>query len=220
MEMKCRKCGKSSVKNGRIKSSRKQRYYCNNCNESFVEYYDRKAFRYRTNIKLIKLLKEGNGIRGIARYLEISPKTVISRIKVIANSIDRPIILKGRTYEMDEMYTYIGKKVNRVCIAYAIERKTRTVVGYSVGRRNLKTLRVVSDSLILSDAMEVRTDKLNLYKTLMPGNIHHVKRRGINYIERKNLTLRTHLKRLNRRTIAYSKSLIILNAILKIYFWG
>ncbi|WP_343791129.1 IS1 family transposase, partial [Wandonia haliotis] len=39
-------------------------------------------------------------------------------------------------------------------------------------------------------------------------------------IERKNLTLRTHVKRLNRRTICYSKSLLTLSAIMRIYFWG
>ena len=58
-----------------------------------------------------------------------------------------------------------------------------------------------------------------IYLGLVPKELHHVKRRGINRIERMNLTLRTHLKRLNRRTIAYSKSLLVLTAILKIYFW-
>ncbi|WP_255539589.1 IS1 family transposase [Flavobacterium sp. CLA17] len=38
-------------------------------------------------------------------------------------------------------------------------------------------------------------------------------------MERKNLTLRTHLKRLNRRTICFSKSLVVFTAVLKIYFW-
>ncbi|WP_371414537.1 hypothetical protein [Flavobacterium sp. YO12] len=33
------------------------------------------------------------------------------------------------------------------------------------------------------------------------------------------MTLRTHLKRLNRCTICSSRSLAVFNAILKIYFW-
>ncbi|HMW09684.1 MAG TPA: transposase, partial [Bacteroidia bacterium] len=32
--------------------------------------------------------------------------------------------------------------------------------------------------------------------------------------------LRTHLKRLNRRTICFTRSAIMLFACLKIYFWG
>ncbi|WP_394801047.1 IS1 family transposase [Niabella ginsengisoli] len=46
------------------------------------------------------------------------------------------------------------------------------------------------------------------------------KKFGTNHIERYNLSLRTHLKRLARRSICFTKSLKILQAILKIYFWG
>jgi insertion element IS1 protein InsB len=182
--------------------------------------YIRKSFEYDLDERLVTLLKESCGIRSISRILGIAPKTVIAKIKRIADKLERPMILKGRSYEMDEMYTYIGNKDRRICIAYAIDRKTRETVGYSVGRRSLTTLRLVTETLVLSDAIEIRTDRLNLYRTLIPKDIHHVKRRGINYIERKNLTLRTHIKRLNRRTIAYSKSMLVLTAILKIYFWS
>jgi IS1 family transposase len=218
--MNCKKCGDTSVRNGKVKSTGTQRYYCKRCNRSFIEIYTRKSFEYDLDERLVALLKESCGIRSISRILGISPKTVIAKIKRIADKLERPMILKGCSYEMDEMFTYIGNKDQRVCIAYAIDRNTRDVVGYSVGRRNLKTLRIVTETLVLSDAKEIGTDRLNLYRTLIPKEIHHVKRRGINYIERKNLTLRTHIKRLNRRTIAYSKSLIVLSAILKIYFWS
>jgi len=220
MKIYCKLCGKSAVKNGTIKSTGVQRYYCKSCNRSFIENYVRKSFEHDLNIRLASLLKEGCGTRSISRILGISPETVTNKIIKIASSIVRPMILKGRTYEMDEMYTYIGNKENRICIAYAIDRKSKNVVSYSVGRRNLKTLRVVTESLILANASEIRTDRLNLYKTLIPFEIHYVKQRGINHIERKNLTLRTHIKRLNRRTIAYSKSILVLSAILKIYFWS
>ncbi|WP_413614209.1 hypothetical protein [Flavobacterium sp. N2013] len=33
------------------------------------------------------------------------------------------------------------------------------------------------------------------------------------------MSLRTQLKRLNRRSICFSKSLIILSVVLRIYFW-
>nr|WP_307462315.1 IS1 family transposase [Chryseobacterium sp. SORGH_AS_0447] len=50
--------------------------------------------------------------------------------------------------------------------------------------------------------------------------MHSTKRFGTNTIERLNLTIRTHLKRFNRRTICFTESKIILKAILKIYFWA
>lgn len=217
--MECRKCKGLSIKNGKVKSNGKQRFVCKICRISFVEEYSNNACRTDINNQLIVLTKEGVGIRGIARILKISPTTVLERILVISAQIKKPPIPFGRSYEVDEMMTFIGNKNNRICVTYALDRKTRDVVSFSVGRRNQRTLRQLVNTLILSEAKEIRTDKCPLYPSLIPPEIHHVKQRGINYIERKNLTLRTHLKRLNRRTLAYSKSLLVLSAILKIYFF-
>ena len=56
--------------------------------------------------------------------------------------------------------------------------------------------------------------------TLIPSNIHSTRPFGTNHIERIHLNLRTHLKRLNRRSIGFSRSQTLLTASLKIYFWG
>lgn len=50
--MKCKKCGLDSVKNGHIKSTGQQRYYCKICNRSFVENYIRKSFEHDLNERL------------------------------------------------------------------------------------------------------------------------------------------------------------------------
>lgn len=55
---------------------------------------------------------------------------------------------------------------------------------------------------------------------LIPETIHQTGRNRTNKIERMNLTLRTHLKRLNRKTICFSKSEEMLNSSLSIYFWS
>lgn len=217
--MNCKKCETKSVKNGIVKSNGKQRFLCKKCRYSFISSYTRKSYERGCDEKIIRLLREGCGTLGIGRILLISPKTVTSKILKIADSIQQPPIVFGREYEVDELITYVGCKDRRVCVVYALDRKTKNVVSFAVGRRNKTTLRMVINSLILSDAQEIRTDKLNLYQTLVPEGIHHVKQRGINFIERNNLTLRTHIKRLNRRTIAFSKSLLVLVAVMRIYFW-
>ena len=66
----------------------------------------------------------------------------------------------------------------------------------------------------------IYTDGLGMYQKLIPESNHKIHRRCTNHIERQNLTLRTHLKRLNRRTICYSKSITMLYVVVKIYFWG
>jgi insertion element IS1 protein InsB len=125
----------------------------------------------------------------------------------------------GKTYQVDELFTYIGNKKNKVCIAYSLEAETGEVIDIVVGRRNKTNLNKIISTLVLSNAVKITTDKLNIYRELIPRDIHSTKFRGTNAIERRNLDLRTHLKRLNRKTICYSKSLAVLTAIVKIYFW-
>ncbi|MEQ9263102.1 MAG: IS1 family transposase [Owenweeksia sp.] len=216
---RCPVCRSVSIKNG-TQPNGKQRYLCKDCKKSFQIKYQNKAYEHRINQEISSYLKEGVGIRSISRILEISASTVLKRIKQISSQIKRPAIPLNKEYEMDELCTYIGNKNRRMWIAYAIRKDTREVVDFRVGRRNNRTLGKVIDTLTLSSATKIYTDKLNIYQNLIAKAIHKVKNRGINYIERKNLTLRTHLKRLNRKTICYSKSIAMLTACLKIYFWS
>ncbi len=85
----CPNCHKESVKNGF--QNNKQRYKCKSCNKRFQLNYNYKAYNSGTN-KLIKsLLKEGCGIRSISRIINISSKTVLSRMLKIANEIKIPV---------------------------------------------------------------------------------------------------------------------------------
>ncbi|MFM9943894.1 MAG: IS1 family transposase [Bacteroidia bacterium] len=162
----------------------------------------------------------GVGIKGMSELLSLSANTVLKRIISIANKIKKPIISLKQKYEVDEMRTFVGNKNNQTWIVYGINSKTKEVADFSVGRRTNRTLNKVISTLLLSEASQLITDKLSNYGFLIPKDIHNTKNRGTNHIERKNLTLRTHLKRLNRKTICFSKSKIILSACLKIYFWG
>uniref|UniRef100_UPI00166D2F5C IS1 family transposase n=1 Tax=Aquaticitalea lipolytica TaxID=1247562 RepID=UPI00166D2F5C len=67
---------------------------------------------------------------------------------------------------------------------------------------------------------KIYTDRLNVYPSLIPKSIHRRFQYCTNKIERMNLTLRTHIKRLSRKTICFSKSEKYLEAHLKIYFWS
>lgn len=218
---KCSKCvdeGKV-IKNGKTKNG-KQRYKCKRCRKSFVGNYSYKAYESGINDWVVSLLKESAGIRSISRLLGISTKTVMLRILGISKNVVLPMIPLGKSYEVDEMCTYIGNKSRRRYIAYSLRVDTREVLRFAIGTRTLKHLHKVIEPLLLSNAKRIHTDKLREYGSLIPGKTHRTKKNGTNHIERMNLTLRTHLKRLNRRTICYSKSLAMLVACLKIYFWG
>lgn len=160
------------------------------------------------------------GIRSIARVLTISATTILKRIITIARTVTKPVINKGKIYEVDEINTFIKRKSKKIWIAYALERASKAVINFRIGARTNKTLFYVLKNLTHSNAKQIYTDGLKNYKYLIDQKIHYVVRYGTNHIERNNLTLRTHLKRLNRRTICFSRSLVILAAVLKIYFWG
>lgn len=206
------------VKNGITRNS-KQQFLCKNCRRRFVGSYCYKAYHPQLNNYIVKLTKEGLGIRSTARVLRISATTLLKRIVAVAAAISVPIIAKGKTYEVDELRTYVKKKNRPIWIVCAYQRESRSVVSFCTGLRTNKTLNVVLKTLCFAKAERIYTDGLKNYRFLVGQKLHGTKRFSTNRIERANLNLRTHLKRLGRRTICFSRSLAVLNAILKIYFF-
>ena len=218
--LKCVCCSSNLiVKNGKTRKG-KQRFICKECSKSFIQDYTYNACKPTTNKQIILFTKEGLGIRSTARVLKISVTTLLKRIISISKSIEQPPIVKGKTYEVDEMRTFIGKKSLLRWIVYALDRESKAVVSFNVGRRTNKTLKSVIRSLELANARRIYTDKLKNYRYLIAKKLHITSMYTTNHIERHNLSVRTHLKRLNRKTICFSRSLAVLMAVLRIYFWG
>lgn len=216
--MKC-ECKSRIIKNGKTANG-SQRYKCTSCKKQFQCSYRYKACIETISKKIVTLLREGCGIRSIARILRISTNTVQRRIIQLANCLKKPKVRFHSQYEVDELNTYVGNKTNRYWVAYALRKEDGQVVDLKVGRRTNRTLKPLFETLTISKARTIYTDKLVNYRTLIDPKIHKTKNRGTNHIERQNLTLRTHLKRLNRRTLCYSKSLTMLRACIVVYFWG
>lgn len=218
--MNCKKCHTSDcIKRGVRKG--KQRYYCKKCNINFQESYTYLAYENTTNLFLKSMLKEGCGVRSIARILNISKNTVLSRMLKISKQIKVPDFNKlGCKFEVDEMWTFIKRKEDFTWITYALERETRNVITFFVGRKTKENIRPLIDKILLLEPNRIYTDRLNIYPGIIPKEIHRRFQYCTNRIERNNLTLRTHIKRLSRKTICFSKNKVYLDAHLKIYFWG
>ncbi|MBL7705484.1 MAG: IS1 family transposase [Taibaiella sp.] len=219
----CPYCFSHCINHGSSSSGNK-RYRCKSCKRTHSKVYTLNACKQSIAEKVTSLLKEGCGIRSIGRILRISAVTVLRKIKAIAKQLKKPLISFGKEYEMDELCTFVKRKSRKRWIVYAIRKDTKQVVDFTIGSRTNSTLKKVTDTLILSKAVKVFTDKLpnyrSFYRSLLPNSIHSTKYRGTNHIERKNLTLRTHLKRLSRRTICFSKNMVMLHACLMIYFFS
>ncbi|PQJ80285.1 IS1 family transposase [Polaribacter porphyrae] len=218
--MNCTKCTSSNViRKG--KQNNQQRHYCKNCNKYFQSDYTYKAYQPNTNKLVVSLLKESCSNRGISRVLNISKNTVLSRMLKISKQIKVPYFNKlGCKFEVDEMFIKItnGKKQN--WLIYAIEQKTRSVIGFRIGGRNKDNLQSVVHKVLLLNPSRIYTDKLNIYPSIIPKEIHKQFQYCTNRIERMNLNLRTHIKRLSRKTICFTRNQEYLEAHLRIYFWG
>lgn len=133
--MKCKKCKGFAVKNSK-QSNGKQRYYCSVCKHSFQRSYTYKAYKTDINKNIYRFLTESVGVTATARLLSISKTTVIKRIKHMASLIVKPIINeKHQYYELDEMRVIVGYKLKEAWVIYAINRHTKKIVDYIVGRR-------------------------------------------------------------------------------------
>jgi insertion element IS1 protein InsB len=216
--MRCHHCSHLCNKAGYY-PNQEQRYKCITCNKYQKQHYTYTGCNKHIDQQIVLLTNEGCGIRSISRILNISTNKVLQTIRKIAKQAQYKSISTHREYELDEMCTYIKTKTNLYWVVYAIDRETRVVVAFKVGKRNNKTLKFVIDTLLFSKAKKIYTDKLKQYRYLIPDTLHDTTQYKTNRIERKNLSIRTHLKRLSRRTLCFSKSKTMLESCLSIYFW-
>ncbi|TXK78898.1 IS1 family transposase [Mesonia sp. K4-1] len=218
--MDCKNCNSSNcIKKG--KRNDKQRYFCKDCNLSFQLDYEYNAYKPQTNMLIKSLLKEGCGVRSISRIMNISSKTVLSRILKISKQAKVPNFnTLGCKFEIDEMWTYVKQKKDFTWITYVIERESKTVIDFFIGRKSINNIKPLINKVLLLQPNKIYTDRLNIYPSMIPKEIHRRFQYATNKIERMNLTLRTHIKRLGRKTICFSKKTLYLEAHLKIYFWG
>jgi len=217
--MECKNCKGLCIKKGC--QNRRQRYYCEIC-----KLYQLKTYVYpRCNTQveelIVKLNNEGVAISGIARITGFSKSHIVNKIRQIAERITAPVLQEcQQTYEVDEMHAVVKGKGRQCYITYALNKVTKQVIDFVVGGRTRENIGKVIDSLMPFNPKKICTDHLRVYNGLVEKDIHVSNRYQINHIERFNLTLRTHLKRLCRRTICFSRSSEMLDCCLRIYFWS
>lgn len=164
---------------------------------------------------------EGMSISSMARLTGMSKSNVVNWIRKLGGWVQKPVIMEDKQkYQIDEMSVTVAKKRNYQYVIYAINKNSGRVVDLCVGGRTIENIYKVVNKVLKLNPARVSTDKLGIYTTLIPDKIHRTFPYNINVIERNNLTLRTNLKRLGRKTICYSKTKEMLECSLKIYFWG
>ena len=206
------------VKNGTT-SNRKQKYLCRPCRRQFITRYSYQGCRTEIRSLIVPMTLNGSGIRDITRVLRVSINTVLKEIRRAATDLLEPQPpARLADVEVDEMWSFVEKKKNQRWLWYAFAPKTKQVIGYVRGRRTDATCQLLLDKLAGCQITRFYTDRWESYEKLIPEHRHWIGKAGTQRIERNNLTIRTRLKRWQRRTICFSKSEEMDDAVLKLFF--
>ncbi len=207
----CPQCSYSHkiVKNGHNRDG-KQNYKCKNCKVQFLHNSDKK---YRGSIKeylmiAISMLKRGIGIRDISECLKISKNTVLR----LLNSTDiklAPLQNKYKELQIDELWSYVKHKGNKVWLIYAVCAETKEVVAYAFGKRNAATVKRLYKQ-ISEAGIEVEKfcfDNWKAFSQILKEENIEIGKQHTTLIEGINCHLRHRISRLARRTCCFSKKL-------------
>jgi transposase-like protein/IS1 family transposase len=195
--MNCPNCGESAQRFGKTRDGQ-QRYKCLECRKTFS---DPKALAgIATDLKTaafaLQLLLEGTSVRATSRLTGLDKNTIL-RIMVQAGEqcfqflADTMQNLKATDIQCDEVWSFVAKKertaffqnAGKGCgdayIFTAIERSTKLLFCFHVGRRSAEDAALFADKLALccSDSIRphVSTDGYNPYHTAIPAAFgHHV----------------------------------------------
>lgn len=108
--------------------------------------------------------------------------------------------------EADEQWSFVRRKGNQRWLFYAYDRIRKRVLAHVFGPRNALTLQRLLALLSQFNIAFCMTEAWPVYRTLLASTSHVISKKYTQRIERHNLSLQTHLKRLARRTICFSKS--------------
>ena len=114
--------------------------------------------------------------------------------------------------QLDEMWSFVGKKQNKQWIWLALDADTREIVGVWIGDRSRSSAKKLWQSLpsVYRQCAVCYTDFWEAYAQVLPSKRHKAvgKETGkTSYIERFNNTLRQRVGRLVRKTLSFSKEL-------------
>jgi insertion element IS1 protein InsB len=121
------------------------------------------------------------------------------------------------TAEADEFWSFVGRKSNQRWTWYAMDKSSGIVLAWHNGNRTDADLKKLLGYLENMPIDIYYTDDWGSYARNLPEYKHRTGKDMTWRIERKNLNFRTHIKRLNRKTICYSKSEDIHDNVIGMY---
>jgi insertion element IS1 protein InsB len=212
-----------------------QRYRCNerDCPRTiFLLQYQDKGHLPAVKQQIVDMTLKGSGVRDIVRVLGVSSATVMEVRKTKAPAVQQvnekllhtldpaqvDIILRQvEQAEMDEMWSFVGSKRQQRWLWHAIDHHTGQSVAYVFGAREDATFLELQDLLAPFGITHFYTDGWGTYRRHLDPSTHTVGKQHTQKIERKHLTLRARIKRLARKTICFSRSILMHDLVIGLF---
>jgi IS1 family transposase/transposase-like protein len=217
-EIACPRCSSRNIKKNGTTANRKQKYRRKDCCRQFITDYTYRGRQHLICALIVPMTMNSSGIRDIARLLSVSTNTVLKTIRQHAAQIAEPRVPPPiKELEIDEFWSFIKDKSRQCWCWHGLNRATTRIAAYVLGRRTDRSCRQLVEKLSGCAVERFYTDDWQSYAKTLPPEQHTVSKAETLNIERHNLNFRTHLKRLHRRTICFSKSDEMHAAVIKLY---
>ena len=115
------------------------------------------------------------------------------------------------------MQSFVAKKAYSRWLWHAIDHKTRTILAFVLGTREDRIFLKLKKLLKPFGITKFYTDNLRTYERNLEVCQRIVSKYKMQKIERKHLTLRTRIKRLQRKTICFSKRTQMHDLVIGLY---
>jgi insertion element IS1 protein InsB len=119
--------------------------------------------------------------------------------------------------EVDEMWSYVGNKTQQRWLWHAIDHRTGVILAYVLGQRQDEVFLQLKALLSPFGLQHFYTDAAEVYNRHLASAQHTVGKQFTQKIERKHLTLGTRIKRLVRKTICFSKSILLHDIVIGLF---
>jgi insertion element IS1 protein InsB len=119
--------------------------------------------------------------------------------------------------EADEMWSYVQRKSQQRWLWHAINHQTGAILAYVLADHKDPAFRQLKALLEPFGISQYYTDAWGAYDRHLEPAIHTVGKRHTQKIERKHLTLRTRIKRLARKTICFSKTILMHDTVIGLF---
>lgn len=233
--VECPDCQSTEVTRYGKQPNGEQRYRCHNkeCPRTiFLLHYHDKGRLPEVKQQIVDMTLNGSGVRDIVRVLGVSSATVIDVLKKkepdlvqvntnLLQSLDgeqvEVIIRKVEEAEIDEMWSFVGKKRQQRWLWHAIDHHTGRVLAYVFGRRKDKVFLRLKALLAPFGITRFYTDDWGAYRRHIDAEQHTVGKQHTQKIERKHTGWRARIKRLARKTICFSKSIQLHDIVIGLF---